>query len=157
MHYFRLCLLLLICCLVSTTTAFAQQNQSLMSLKQYVGQMPQDLLKQEPQIGERLSKLLGKEYPRLQERFNHQTPIQLVGDVLILLGEKPFAVGNPKVIVGIGISTNKLHCAMMESSSRSIFSEDPQKIPKEFNSFMVKKDISDGKKKKEKDESEKKN
>jgi hypothetical protein len=159
MHYFRLCLFLLVCCVVCTTTmpALAQQQQSLMSFKQYVGQMPQDLLKQEPFIGERLAKMLGKEYPRLQERFNHQSPIQLVGDVLILLGEKPFAVGNPKVIVGIGISTNKLHCAMMESNSRSIFSEDPQKIPNEFNSFMVKKDINDGKKKKEKEGTEKKN
>jgi hypothetical protein len=132
----------------------AQQPSSLQALKQYVGQAPLDLLKQEPGINERLSKLLGKEFVRLQERFTHSSPIQLVGDVLILQGEKPFAVGNPRVIVGIGLSANKLHCAMVENNGRSIFSEEPQKIPAEFNSFMVKKDISEGKKKNEKKASE---
>ena len=132
----------------------AAHSTSLQALKQYVGQMPLEMLKQEPKIGERLAKLLGKEYAHLQDRLAHPTPIQLVGDVLILLGEKPFAVGNPKAIVGIGLASNKVHCAMVENNSRSIFSEDPHKIPSEFNSFMVKKDINDGKKKTEKKEQE---
>lgn len=158
MKYLRVCFFLLVCCVYCAKPALAQPSQSLMALKQYIGQMPQDLLKQEPQINERLLKLLGKEYPRLQERLTQQTPIQFVGDVLILLGEKPFAVGNPKVVVGIALTANKIHCAMTENNSRSIFSEDPHKIPSEFNSFLVKKDINEGKKKKEKtpNETEKK-
>jgi hypothetical protein len=132
----------------------AAQSTSLQALKQYVGQMPLEMLKQEPKIGERLAKLLGKEYSHLQDRLAHPAPIQLVGDVLILMGEKPFTVGNPKAIVGIALGANKLHCAMVENNSRSIFSEDPQKIPNEFNSFMVKKDINDGKKKTEKKDQE---
>lgn len=159
MKYLRLSLFVLVCCVYCTKPVFAQPPPSLMALKQYIGQMPQDLLKQESHISERLSKLLGKEYPRLQERFNQQTPIQFVGDMLILLGERPFAVGNPKVVVGIALTANKIHCAMTENNSRSIFSEDPHKIPNEFNSFLVKKDINEGKKKKEKtpNEAEKKN
>jgi hypothetical protein len=130
-------------------------QQSLMSLKQYIGQMPQDFLKQEPLINDRLAKLLGvKDYERLKERFTNQQPIQLVGDVLILLGEKPFAVGNPKAIVGIGLTSNKIHCALVESNGRNIFSEEPQRIPNEFNRFIIAKDKRD-KEKSEKEKAEK--
>jgi hypothetical protein len=107
------------------------------SLKQYIGQMPSELLKQEPKIQSRLQKLLGKEYEHLQERFANELPIELFGDVLILRGEKPFTPGNPKAIVGIGLFTNKIHCALVENSGRSIFSEEPKKIPNEFNRFII--------------------
>lgn len=148
----RICLSLLLTCYaaLSSLSLSAQQTTSIQSLKQYIGQSPLDLLKQEPNIHDRLAKLLGKEFARMQDRFTTSSPIQQVGDVLILVGEKPFAVGNPKAIVGISLTANKIHCAMMENNSRSIFSEEPQKIPNEFNSFMVKKDITDGKKKLEK-------
>ncbi|TAE32434.1 MAG: hypothetical protein EAZ92_01670 [Candidatus Kapaibacterium sp.] len=115
--------------------------------------MPLELLAQEEKINERLTKLLGKEFSNMKDRLNNNPiPIQLIGDVLILQGEKAFAVGNPRAIVGIGLGTNKIHCALIDHNSRAIFSEEPQKIPNEFNSYMVKKDISDGKKKNPKKE-----
>lgn len=114
-----------------------ESSSSVSSLKQYIGQMPSELLKQEPKIQERLRKLLGKEYDRLQDRFHNEVPIELFGDVLILRGEKPFTPGNPKAIVGIGLFTNKIHCALVENSGRSIFSEEPKKIPNDFNRFII--------------------
>jgi hypothetical protein len=122
--------------LFSINNSFAQQ--SVASLKQYIGQMPQELLKQEPQINDRIKKLVGvRDFERLKERLTSPQPIQLVGDVLILLGEKPFTVGNPKVIIGIGLTSNKIHCALVENNGRNIFSEDPQRIPNEFNKFII--------------------
>lgn len=143
-----LCVTLIFMC--SALLLEAQEPASVASLKQYIGQMPSELLKQEPKIQERLQKLLGKDYERLQERFANGVPIEMFGDVLILRGEKPFTPGNPKAIVGIGLFTNKIHCALVESAGRNIFSEDPKKIPNEFNRFII---ISD---KRSQEEAEKK-
>ncbi len=139
-HRFCFCVCLVCSLLVvaSENVAWAQDSvQSVSSLKQYIGQMPSELFKKEPTIQSRLQKLLGKEYERLQDRFSNELPIELFGDVLILRGEKPFTPGNPKAIVGIGLFTNKIHCALVENSGRSIFSEEPKKIPNEFNRFII--------------------
>ncbi len=140
-HRFCLCICVVfgLVAMLSGNVVRAQDSaQTVSSLKQYIGQMPSELLKQEPKIQSRLQKLLGnKEYERLQERFANQSPIELFGDVLILRGEKPFTPGNPKAIVGIGLFTNKIHCALVENSGRSIFSEDSKKIPNEFNRFII--------------------
>lgn len=140
-HRFCLCACIVfgLAAMLSGNAVGAQDSaQTVSSLKQYIGQMPSELLKQEPRIQSRLQKLLGsKEYERLQERFVNQSPIELFGDVLILRGEKPFTPGNPKAIVGIGLFTNKIHCALVENSGRSIFSEDLKKIPNEFNRFII--------------------
>ncbi|MCS6807791.1 MAG: hypothetical protein RML40_00075 [Bacteroidota bacterium] len=131
----RVVILTLISCHVML---YAQDShQSVSSLKQYIGQMPADLLKQEPKIQERLQKLLGKDYQRLEERFAYGVPIEMFGDVLILRGEKPYMPGNPKAVVGIGLFTNKIHCALVEKNGRDIYSEDPKRIPNEFNKFII--------------------
>ena len=147
--YLSVCVMVLSLLNYSGTRLYAQEA-SVSSLKHYIGQMPSELLKQEPKIQTRLQVLLGKEYERLQDRFAHELPIELYGDVLILRGEKPFTPGNPKASVGIGLFTNKIHCALVENSGRSIFSEDPKKIPNEFNKFII---ITD---KRSQEESEKK-
>lgn len=113
-------------------------STSLSSLRQYIGQMPTAFLKQEPQIQERLEKLLGaKEYERLQNRLQYELPIELYGDVLILRAEQPYTPGNPKAIVGIGLASNKIHCALIENNGRAIYSEEPKKIPSDFNRFII--------------------
>ncbi len=145
------CVVLVMVC-GSVRLSAQESSSSIASLKQYIGQMPVDLLKQEPKIQERLQKLLGKDYERLQERFAHGVPIEMFGDVLILRGEKPFTPGNPKAIVGIGLFTNKIHCALVESAGRNIYSEDSKKIPNEFNRFII---ISDKRSQEEADKKKK--
>jgi hypothetical protein len=98
----------------------------------YVNKYPNDLLKAEPEVKQRLHALLGREYGRFVERLQTQTPMENIKGILTGRGCKAHLCGSEEAVLLINLSDGKLHVAIhSEASGERVqkFSEDMAHFP----------------------------
>jgi len=124
----RAVLVLTLALALSWTAAHGQDQR----FTKYVNQYPNDLLKGEPDVKQRLQTLLGANYPSFIGRLQTQLPIENVKGILIARGCKAHECGSEEAILLITLSDGKLHVAIHSEHSREEirkFSEDLAHFP----------------------------
>lgn len=107
-------------------------SRPVQSLYDFEGKLPFDLLRARPQLKQRLRKLLGKDYPFFITAMTVQTPIELVGQTLVMSGCYPHMCSSHQSIMVINLNNGTIHCAIVSvdyAQGYKIFSEDRAGLP----------------------------